>query len=905
MRKIYSLLLIYLLMSSILFSPTLANSSSNGLNVKSADKYGKAYRYNVNGWIYLYIEGEPYDRGYQHGYLLAPEIIDMITRWSNVIHNGPIISWFSSDESSSYEQISDAWWNFCRKGIDRIFWNKYPEEYKQEIQGIADGVNAKGLKFHNRGVDYLDILSINEMYEFMTRFDNPRKDFHPIRELYSTLRKIIPNLGDEEVFVNSFVNAPPAHHCSGFIATGNAAKDGEIVISQQVLCGGWWYPYYIPQRWNVIMDVDPSDGYRFQMASAPGYIWSDENYYQNEKGICIIDTTSPQGLWSDKGLPMAIRTRTAAQYSESLDDALYHIMNENDGIWTAVYLIGDTKSGEIARLDLGLYKYQVWRTFNGYYWSANNLMSDYVRAESHGLGIKGSISKILQNFLPFPTGYEYYTRKYFPAARDLKLDEQGTKYYGKIDLEILKNKIMQAYPLSDEYSTDLKVSDARLMKNNSLWAFFGSPGGHIWDMSDFKSTLSGVIDVPPMGWSLICGVPEDHDVGLPLPKYNSPSRNSDLIWDFDFAKDYEGRNSWNANLVLYDDVIIGAGLDGNVYALDLKYGDELWDEKINTFDGITYANTNGEIVVVGWENQTCALDFETGDIIWQNNYVNHICSKPVFADDKVLLGSRYGEIFALNLNGDLIWSEQLNKNNVYLTAHNNENFIIATIGDMCYKLNLKGDILWSYKTNGTIDSPAVIFEDELYFGSLDTNLYALNKQDGNLKWKQETGWSIFSAPAVTDDVVYVGSMDNYLYALDRTDGEVLWTFGTNGAIRSSPAVYGDYVFFGSDDGYLYAVDKEDGNLNWRFAPGLTIKNDVYNYVTTSISGDVLADDHMVFMSANGMVYGLDAQTYEKPVKNISEKGNIPTATMLFIVLSLIIIVFATAIYLIISKKKEK
>ena len=196
MRKIYSLLLIYLLMSSILFSPALANSSSNGLNVKSADKHGKAYRYNVNGWIYLYIEGEPYDRGYQHGYLLAPEIIDMMTRWSNVIHNGPIISWFSSDESSSYEQVSDAWWNFCRKGIDRIFWNKYPEEYKQEIQGIADGVNAKGLKFHNRGVDYLDILSINEMYEFMTRFDNPRKDFHPIRELYSILREIIPNLGD-------------------------------------------------------------------------------------------------------------------------------------------------------------------------------------------------------------------------------------------------------------------------------------------------------------------------------------------------------------------------------------------------------------------------------------------------------------------------------------------------------------------------------------------------------------------------------------------------------------------------------------------------------------------------------------------------------------------------------------
>ncbi|HDQ15751.1 MAG TPA: hypothetical protein ENN45_01680, partial [Bacteroidetes bacterium] len=860
----------------------------------------------VNGWIYLYIEGEPYERGYQHGYLLAPEIIDMMTRWSNVIHNGPIISWFASTESSNYDQVSEAWWNFCRRGIDRQFWYRFPDEYKKEIQGIADGVNARGLKFRDREVDYLDILSINEMYEFMTRFDNRGNDFHPLKELYAILRDLIPGLGDEDKFVNSFLEAPPAHHCSGFIATGNSTKNGEIVISQQVLCGGWWYPYYIPQRWNVIMDINPCEGHRFQMACPPGYIWSDENYYQNEKGICIIDTTCPQGLWKKRGgYPMAIRTRTAAQYSDNIDEALYHIMNGNDGIWTAVYLIGDTKTGEIARLDLGLYTYQVWRTFDGYYWTANNLKSDYVRAESNGLGVKGTISRVLQLFLPFPTGYEYYTRKYFPADRDLKLDEQGAKYNGTIDLDILKNKIMVADPLSNEYATDLKVSDTYLMENNSLWAYFGSPGGYIWDMSNFKDTLSGVKDVPPMGWSLICGLPENHDVELPLPKHNVPSVGEDLIWSYYFANDFEGRNSWYANLISYDDVVIGAALDGKVYALDTRYGNEIWSREVNDFDGITHINTNGEIVIVSWENETCALDFAIGHLIWKNKDANHICSKPVFVDNKIILGSRHGETFATSLDGKVIWGRKLGKDKVYLATQDNKNFIFATVGNMCYKLNLEGDIIWSYAADGTINSPAVVYDNVVYFGSTDTNVYALDTREGTLKWKQTTGWSIINTPAVDNDVVYVGSMDNHLYAIDKKDGEILWTFGTNGAIRSSPAAYGEYVFFGSDDGYLYAVEKESGKLIWRFAPGLTIQNDVYNYVTTSIAGDVIADNNLVFMSANGMIYGLDAKTYEKAKKTVSEKEGIPTETVLFIVLSLVVIIFVTAIYLIVSKKKEK
>src|SRR5580698_7756798 len=42
--------------------------------------FGPAYRYPAAGWIYLHIEGKPYDRGYQHGYLMAREIPEYLAR---------------------------------------------------------------------------------------------------------------------------------------------------------------------------------------------------------------------------------------------------------------------------------------------------------------------------------------------------------------------------------------------------------------------------------------------------------------------------------------------------------------------------------------------------------------------------------------------------------------------------------------------------------------------------------------------------------------------------------------------------------------------------------------------------------------------------------------------------------
>ena len=42
-----------------------------------------AYRFQRGGWTYVHLEGTPTEIGYQHGYLLAPEIADAFAAINN------------------------------------------------------------------------------------------------------------------------------------------------------------------------------------------------------------------------------------------------------------------------------------------------------------------------------------------------------------------------------------------------------------------------------------------------------------------------------------------------------------------------------------------------------------------------------------------------------------------------------------------------------------------------------------------------------------------------------------------------------------------------------------------------------------------------------------------------------
>src|SRR5580704_15076263 len=96
----------------------------------SADaRLNKSFRKPAQaGWIFVHLEGKPGEIGFQHGFLLAPEILDA--------HKA--IKLALTHESKD--------WNYFRNVAEKVLWPQVEQEYRDELNGIAAGLAAKNVK---------------------------------------------------------------------------------------------------------------------------------------------------------------------------------------------------------------------------------------------------------------------------------------------------------------------------------------------------------------------------------------------------------------------------------------------------------------------------------------------------------------------------------------------------------------------------------------------------------------------------------------------------------------------------------------------------------------------------------------------------------------------------------------
>ena len=115
MRLLRAVLL--LAVSSLLLFSCLAFAQSS-----TDPRLAKAYRFERGGWVYVHLEGSPEDVGYQHGYLLAPEIEDALK---------------AVRLYDTHTTRRD--WEFFRKTAREVLWPHIEDEYRQELQGSLMG----------------------------------------------------------------------------------------------------------------------------------------------------------------------------------------------------------------------------------------------------------------------------------------------------------------------------------------------------------------------------------------------------------------------------------------------------------------------------------------------------------------------------------------------------------------------------------------------------------------------------------------------------------------------------------------------------------------------------------------------------------------------------------------------
>jgi hypothetical protein len=306
----------------------------------------------------------------------------------------------------------------------QIIWPLIPEEYQQEIDGIVDGLHTQGYTEWDRW----DVVVANAWAD----------------------------LGTYE------------GGCSAFVATGDATTDGQIVAGHVTMSSkSGDFMYY------VMYDVDPDSGYAFRYQGAGGGIWSGEDWYINEAGLVISETSQSNRVRNPDGTPLFVRIRQAVQYTDSIDDFIDMMITDNNGAYPNEWLVGDVKTGEILSLMLGCYAWDINRTFNGIYPSANYAWYENFRVEA---------------------GMSWPPPDPPTSARARRWLEFIDEYYGEIDLEVGKlffeDDILSSYnPIGTSGGYDGKVTDTDLvLAGMDMWARWGNAAGKPFDLEGYLAT---------------------------------------------------------------------------------------------------------------------------------------------------------------------------------------------------------------------------------------------------------------------------------------------------------------------------------------------------------------------------------------------------------------------------------
>jgi hypothetical protein len=404
---------------------------------KSVQRYGAGYRYPQAGWIVLHIEGEPYERGYQHGRLMAEDIAAHL-RGMAALQNS---------------KTPSEGWKQTRTLVNALFVRRYEKEFLEEMKGIAEGANAAGAKIFDRQIDLVDIVALNSWPEIETlpyALEATPTGLEGMRFPKPDLRAM---------------PTPKPMHCSAFAATGPATADGKIVFGHITMFGLYGSNFY-----NVWLDVKPAKGHRVFMQSYPGGIQSGMDYYYNDAGLLVCETTIAQTKFDIKGMTVASRIRQALQYADSIDKAVEILGKENNGLYTNEWLLGDIKTNEIAMYELGTAKSRLYRSSKnewfggteGFYWGCNNTKDIDVRLETIA-SVDGKPANPV--FRPSPREKEWL-RLY-------------NKHKGKIGVEFGKEAFTTPI-IAASHSLDAKFTTTELAKDLKTWALFGPPLGRSW-----------------------------------------------------------------------------------------------------------------------------------------------------------------------------------------------------------------------------------------------------------------------------------------------------------------------------------------------------------------------------------------------------------------------------------------
>lgn len=279
-----------------------------------------------------------------------------------------------------------------------------------------------------------------------------------------------------------------------------------------------------------------------------------------------------------------------------------------------------------------------------------------------------------------------------------------------------------------------------------------------------------------------------------------------------------------ASPAVVSDMVYAGDMAGFVYGIDVSTGEKVWRFKTarnqvwSEFvvdDATVYvvSTTKGEL-----EMAVHAIDANDGVQLWNATeleapIVGQQTGHPTLYRPSIALNA--GEVLVSDIGnhwefdigdgtlGDgIFWGSSPTS----VAVRDNEIFAQTEQGQLIKK-NLEDQSGKSFDIESIGRTSPAIGKENVFFGTDDNLLYAVDREKLIKRWSFETGADVRSSPALTDEAVYFGSNDGIVYALDPENGRKKWTYEIGRPVMSSPAVGDGVIYVGSRNGSVYALSE--------------------------------------------------------------------------------------------------
>jgi eukaryotic-like serine/threonine-protein kinase len=302
-----------------------------------------------------------------------------------------------------------------------------------------------------------------------------------------------------------------------------------------------------------------------------------------------------------------------------------------------------------------------------------------------------------------------------------------------------------------------------------------------------------------------------HKLPTTIKPVGHSSSEVSSAWKFECEDEIRGTPSYFGG-----SIFIGA-YDNNLYSLNASTGEFNW--KFATEGGIVCKPSiyEGNIYVGSEDQRLYCVNMRSGKEIWSYYSGGAIRSSPYIAEGHVFIGSDDAFLHVVNaLSGRRAWQVDAGIAIRSTPLMVGEYVYFGTEAGDLFCVDLRGNVKWRFKAKRALTSSPVHANGIIYIGSVDTILYALDAKSGYIIWRFRMSKASISTPYIEDEYIFTGSVDSHIYCIDIHTTKEVWNFATDNQVTSSPITYQDSVYCGSVDGAMYCLEFRTGRLRWKF-----------------------------------------------------------------------------------------